>query len=663
MNSGPGSLTIHARMKAWTIPAAAWAGLGALHAALSAAVPRSALRDPLLPLWAKAALLATELVLLGALVALLAWPLARVHRVLRGIAVAGVLGWLGTSWTLFAWSGQFLDDRGLAFLALDPGAQFAYARDMHALELVGLPGLVLLAAWVSCEVLPRRVEGFRRPAIAAAGLLALSAAGVAAAELAHRGAEEGITESETGVTHTTRDLYRVRRERCAGPLTSLVARLFPDRDGLGEAAELPVLRRPIEPLEAWTARVDPSRAKSWNVVLVLVDSLRADHLGGPRRVLPALEELAKGGRVFTDCLSQASHTDYAVPPVFSSHYPLRAREPRRHPDVPAWPRVLIHDLLKALGRRTAIYSSQNEEWGRMDRYLRTPGLDRYVHAKTRGGSAAVAQVDDAVTVSDALDWIGSGEPFFLALNLHNAHVPYAVPEGFKRPFGPDRIDFRLTAGGYPAERAGVVRDLYADSLAYVDGQLARLFGALKERGLWERTLIVVTADHGEAFLEHGSAAHANGVYDEVMRVPLVVRAPGLEPGRESRPAQLVDVAPTLLGLLGLPPHPSFQGLDLLAAEFPRERSRWLLCDSPWNTHLALVRSGHKLIHDGRLGRCVLYDLGADPGEKRDVLAERPELARELRGRLAAFRRGQVGYYGDVLRQGREYPPILVEELR
>jgi arylsulfatase A-like enzyme len=175
-------------------------------------------------------------------------------------------------------------------------------------------------------------------------------------------------------------------------------------------------------------------------------------------------------------------------------------------------------------------------------------------------------------------------------------------------------------------------------------------------------VLVVCGDHGEGFYEHGMAAHANGVFEELMRVPLVVRAPGLAPARDARPAQLLDVPPTLFRLLGLPAHPSFQGEDLLEPRKTPERSRYLLTDTPWSTTLAIVRSGHKLIHDSRLGRCVLYDLGNDPGEQRDVLAGRPDVARDLKARLAAFRRAQLDYYENRYVHEREYPPLLAEDV-
>src|SRR6185503_19417175 len=142
-----------------------------------------------------------------------------------------------------------------------------------------------------------------------------------------------------------------------------------------------------------------------------IDSLRADQLratGGAREVMPALESLAAEGRVFTDCVSQASHTDYAAPAVFSSHYPLRSRDLYRYPKNPPYPRVMIYDVLKALGWRTALFSSQNEEWGQMLNYIQTGGLDVVFHSRTAGVAeqstkdrpAFAGALDDSVTIGE-----------------------------------------------------------------------------------------------------------------------------------------------------------------------------------------------------------------------------------------------------------------------
>lgn len=673
-----------------------WIGLVLGHGILELSAPRGVMDDALLPGWARISLLATEasalllLVSAGALLSrLLDLAAARLSPCLRPcwtgvryLASAATLLALAASWSTFWLSGQFLDRPGVQFTFANFSSVLGYAARIHPFLVFGLPLLLALGAIGLCEAVPRICRRLS-PALAtrlwavavAGGVLAL--AGSAAGEVLHRFRNEKTTDPVTGAVYSQGELYRLRRERTAGPLTHLAMRSLGTRDPFedpGLDVPMRIIRRPIEPMEQYLSTVDRARIHRWNVIVILIDSLRADQLrvtGGFREVMPTIETLAREGRVFTDCVTQASHTDYAAPAVFSSHYPLRARDVYRYPKDPPYPRVMIYDVLKALGWRTALFSSQNEEWGQMMNYLQTGGLDTYFHSKSVGvpegatdsRPAFAGAIDDSITLTESMKWIEStaGSPFFLYLNLQNSHLPYDVPAGFHRPFGPDKIDFKLSIGWFPREKAQTVKDLYSDSLAYVDGLLANWFQQLKSRGIWDRSLVVVTGDHGEAFYEHGFAAHANGVHEEVVRVPLVIRAPGLEPGKDSRPVQLLDVAPGVFHLLELPIHPSFQGEDPFAPAFRPDRVRYLISDTPWRTQLGVLRGRYKLIRDGDTGGSVLYDLKADPGESKDAAPAHPEILKELKRRLSGWRRAQLEYYENPWRQRCEYPPVLVDE--
>lgn len=391
-----------------------------------------------------------------------------------------------------------------------------------------------------------------------------------------------------------------------------------------------------------------------------------------------LESLAGEGRVFRNAYAQASHSDYSSPVPIVSQYPLRSSGPHIYPEPPGYPRVLIYEVLKALGYRAAIFSSQNEQWGKMINYHRIDGLDRFFHAETFDGPTYVmlgdigmsnwvkqtghaGSVDDRFTVQEAIRWIQSlpGQPWFLSLNLQNAHFPYVIPPDFPMRFGPARLDFPMLFGHFPRRKIPEVRGRYADSLAYVDQQVGTLVDFLKEKGLWEETVVVVTADHGQAFYEHGFATHAGKLYDEVVRVPLIVRGPGVEPALHDRPVQHVDIAPTLLNLLHLPEHPGFQGKSIWEGG-SKDGAIYMVAQTGLAHQYAVVRNGYKLIYDVREGLYFLYDLSSDPAERIELSFRRPHILGQLAGRLHRWQQEQIEYYRDRARQSDEFPPVLLD---
>jgi arylsulfatase A-like enzyme len=449
-----------------------------------------------------------------------------------------------------------------------------------------------------------------------------------------------------------------------------------------KADDLRIIQRPIISMDRYLAMAAQRPFDHHNVIVLIIESLRPDQLrayGSSRNVMPNINALANGSRVFSSAYTHSSHTNYATITPLSSHYPLRSATSYTYPKNPSYPRVLIYDVLKALGYRTAVFSSSNENWGGMINYLDTGSLDRLIHAANSKkpthlmhgdvGFATWAReskhagsLDDRSTVDEAIEWLdGLGdEAFFVAMNFQSSHLPYPVPPDFPRRFGPAKLDFTIRFAHFPKDRIQVVKDVYADSLAYVDFQIGRLFQYLKAKNKWDNTLIVVTGDHGQAFYEHGFASHASAIFDEVMRVPLIIRAPGLEAGLDNRLAQHVDIAPSILGLLGLPAHPSFQGTDLLNTVADPKRAAYMVAQTPLAYQYGIVRSGFKLIYDEREERHWLFNLAVDPGERFDVAASHPTLLNDLAKRLKTWRTLQIEYYADKRLHSQEYPPIIAD---
>ncbi len=413
----------------------------------------------------------------------------------------------------------------------------------------------------------------------------------------------------------------------------------------------------------------------YNVVLVLVESLRPDQLvtfGGTRQVMPNLDALAAESWRFRNAFSESSYSDYADTCSMGSQYPLRSMSRYVYRDGMTFPRVLIYDILKGVGYRTAVVSSQNEYWGGLYHYLNTGGVDYFLHAANYKGSHYLpgdsgfkrwaqgnkyaGKIDDSDTVDSAIRWIGEngGKPFFLYLNFQNSHVPYVVPDGYQPKFLKEKIDFQLGIYGFPKDKIAVVKDKYADSLHYTDRQWGRLARYLKDAGLYDKTILVVTGDNGQAFYEHGYPTHGTTLYNEMIKVPLIVRMPGRGPEDVDGYVEHIDVAPTLLALLGLPPHPGFQGRDALTRD--NGMPLFGVVQSGLGDWYSVIQDGWKFLLSSSDGGRLLFDLEKDPGETANLAAARQDRAAALERVLRAWMRAQTGYYSNPVMQKICYPP-------
>lgn len=666
--------------------------------ALNLLISGTALQNEALSSGARIALTAQALSLLTVAVCAIAapvWLLAQLRESTHSIAGRRVLGTAsvlfiasavflyGSSWALFWNTGVFLDGQAVAFLAaMNPVQVFHWVYPPLAVGVViaTIAGTLVLASWA-----PRWGAGL---AFAVKKRLVIGTAAAAAACLVTALVGNAVYGSGSGDPNEPKSDYVMGQEDRAGPVAHVIAdvrrhlRRRSEPLAPASADNDRVVRRPIISMDQYLAGVTHSALKRRNVVMVQFESLRSDQLliyGGRREVMPTIERLAKEARVFTNAYIQASHSNYADLVPLSSHYPLRSPDMYEYPPNPTYPRVLIYDVLKAIGYKTGIFSSQNERWGGMVNYHRESSLDRFLHAATFSGptqtpwadlgfaewvkeTKGAGSIDDKYTVNEAIKWLDgvAGQPFFIHMNLQASHVPYVIPDDFPHKFSPKTLDFAIMWAKFPIEKIDIVKDRYADSLFYEDTQIARLFDYLKKRGLWENTIVIVGGDNGEAFYEHGFASHASSLFNEVMKVPMIIHAPDLGPGLDDRPAMFLDIAPSLFDLLGLPPHPSFQGISLFERQPNPNRSIYMIVQTPAAFQSAIVRSGFKLLYNELDGRYFLYDLINDPGEtpQRNLAASRPDLVSELDGRLKFWRGEQLRYYADVARQSREYPPVV-----
>lgn len=583
------------------------------------------------------------------------------------------------SWTTFANTLAYLDTVTIQFWLLSPVQVLQHASHSNPAALFQAPIISLIGTWLLAKTLPRwaidrndSLASMVKPALIAALALVVLTVGL-------------------DLSHSKRELrvhYQQLRNDNTGPIAHLTGAVLTEyllgSEPFGADENLQFQRPKRISYEDYKASIkNPEAIKRPNVLIVILESLRCDQLasfGGERTAMPTVEAIAKQSYRYTDCFTQASHSNYADLCPLSSQYPLRGRGLHIYPPKPEYPRPLIYNILKvALNYRTAIVSSQNENWGQMINYLRSPHLDHFLHSETFKGETYVpsgdpgfatfvkgeklsGKIDDRFTIKEAIKWIGQDpkSPFCMYLNLQNSHLPYVVPADFEKPFGKDDPPIQITFGSVARPLLYAAKNQYSNSLAYVDFQFSKLVQYLKEQKLWDQTLVVMCGDTGQAFYEHGFLAHGNKLYDEVMRTPLIIRVPGHKGGEDQRPAELIDVPPTILAHLGLPPFPGFQGRDLTGPKALKPRHRFLVAHTARAHQYAVVHEGKKLIFDKTWHQYRLYDLIKDPAEKKDLSLLQPEAVKRLALKLNAWRDAQSDYYFDSKRMQREYPPTLIE---
>jgi arylsulfatase A-like enzyme len=397
----------------------------------------------------------------------------------------------------------------------------------------------------------------------------------------------------------------------------------------------------------------PIQRGRWNVLVVVVDTLRADRLGayGYRRpTSPSFDALAAESFLFTDARAQSACTFPSVNSLLTSRYPSRfLGQPAGAMGIPAGT-PSVAEILRAGGWSTAAVSASAVVREHPSRHNPSGGFgrgfDRFdedclwrdASCVTRRGLESVARLR---------------EPFFLYLHYLDPHGPYDPPQPFRKRFRVGRTTQPWALRGNPSPLARMLdgtggevayrppdvrflQGLYDGEIAFFDSQLGALLEELRERRLLGRTIVVVVADHGESFLEHGTVKHCRSVFDSEVKTPFLVRLPRQRAGaRLAGAVQNVDLVPTLLDLLGLPlAGRGFEGRSLVAR----------LEGAPPTDELAFAAMGaqrsvadgrYKLIADLGSGSWRLFDLRADPGELRDVAARAPEplarLRRALRG--------------------------------
>lgn len=393
-------------------------------------------------------------------------------------------------------------------------------------------------------------------------------------------------------------------------------------------------------------RAVPSRPRSWpqrpNVLIYLVDTLRADRLGcygAAKPASPSLDAFVRGATLFEQVVAQSSWTRPSVTSVLTGLEPL-AHGVRTLDDRLAEAAVTLPEMLRAAGYHTAGFSTNPHISAATGL---AQGFDDFLLFPDTARSEVVNE-----KVLSWLDEKRGASPFFLYIHTIDPHAPYEPPiEMLQRlapgvsPLAGSLEEVRRTYGEHGEERARRVTQLsalYDAEVGANDRSFGELLEALRRRGLYDASLVVFVADHGEEFDEHGALGHGNNLYAETLRVPLVIKWPGQTRGRRvTYPAQQVDLLPTVLGTAGLRPPQGAQGLpgtDLFTlaaapagARWPARRSAFSHLSYEGSEGMSVVQGDWKLILplSRKLGPGPeLYRRDADPTDRTN-LAESNEV--------------------------------------
>ena len=429
-----------------------------------------------------------------------------------------------------------------------------------------------------------------------------------------------------------------------------------------------------------------------NIVLIVMDTVRADHLslyGYNRDTTPNLKALAQDGVAYTNAISSSDITLTSHASIFTGMYaswhsaycqpPEAAYGRELSKQYPTVAEVLKSSGYETIGVAANLYLRANFGLERGFDEFRIPrpvpmlpdqsrSLLRHHFRKWMSYAADTAQFDRLFTLGQDVDdelfrtlahRAHPDAPFFVFLNYMDAHFPYVPPAPYSARFPgrhPRTTQDDLENDQYNISDGAPIPPAYPEhclsqydgGIAYEDAQIGRVVSWLKSHNAYDNTMIVVTSDHGEAFGERKRVGHANSPYQNLLHVVLLVKYPkSTLRGPESALASLTDVAPTIYGAASVPAPKTLQGRDLASQSVPREiysetfpcpviRPRE--CKSGCTTTSIFSWPFKFIYSDQQGGRLELFDLSADPDERRNLIIRQQDQATDLRARLDAWSR-------------------------
>ncbi len=386
-----------------------------------------------------------------------------------------------------------------------------------------------------------------------------------------------------------------------------------------------------------------------NIILIVIDTLRTDHVGCcgcQRNTTPNIDKLASQGLLFKNALVASPWTVPSVASILTSQYPsvlgITDRITVVDDSFPTLPEMLKRHGYATHGIISTVMLSENLGFNK--------GFDGYDESPSAGHS----QISSPHVTQRALSFLRQSpeQPFFLLLYYFDPHYNYVLHNsydyfpGYKGPLKSNQTITELWQMRQRLSENDIryLLSLYDSEITFTDYHVGKLLLRLKQMGLYDNSIIILTADHGEEFMERGWIGHTITLYQELIRVPLIMKLPGFKPRTITQPVGLIDIVPTICKYLALDAGASLEGTALIDRSESQLRARPLFsetfnpqsrrAEAPDKLALrSVVQANRKLVCDYVNGSAELFDLSKDARETNDLSAAQPDQKARLNALL------------------------------
>jgi phosphoglycerol transferase MdoB-like AlkP superfamily enzyme len=358
-----------------------------------------------------------------------------------------------------------------------------------------------------------------------------------------------------------------------------------------------------------------------NVIVLMLESVPAEHIsyyGYERNVSPNIDSLASQSIVFKNAYSSASSSEYSQTSFLSSRYPLATETKSKL--YSGYKADFIWDAFRKNNYSTAYITSQDDRWMNMINYYNISNLNFYSSSMTDGISDHIGSTEekdyDETTAGKAIDWINKSKnnSFFIYVGFQANHYPYDYPEN-NSIFTPDEvISFFTNYAMLPKSDFNSTINRYDNALRYADKNFGKIIDFLKEQGIFNNSIVILTADHGEDFTgNHGYLRHGLGIYETEVHIPLAISIPGQNHSIITDRVKQLDLLPTILNILNFSIPEKFQGTEMC-----KDKPIFLMSQNNIE-RIGLIKDDIKYIINLRTYNVEAFNLSEDNQEKNNLL--------------------------------------------